>query len=365
MPFLHHPGHLLVIPFLAFAAVSSAAEPLLLHSAQITALGIETAVVGETDVSRRGSLPASVLVPNEQMRIVSAPVGGMVDLLTVAPGDAVRRGQVIARLSSPQALELQREALHSSAQATLQSQNLKRDEQLFSEGLIAESRLQATRAAAVQAAVMASERRQGVSLAGLTPGKLGEGLALTAPIDGVVLEQGAQLGKRIEPGTLIYRIAKLAPLWLEVQAPVDVAETLQTGMPVRIASSGIGGKLIAIGRAVDATSQTVLLRASVETGAEQLRPGQVVEVEIEAGSTGKTARQPRIPASALARSQGGALVFVQASIDDRGVSFSSRPVRVISQSGEGAVVAGVANGERIAVKGVSGLKAMLSGVGKE
>ena len=353
------------IPFLACSGLSAASEPLLLQAAQIKALGIETALVGEADAARKGTLPASVLVPNEQMRIVSAPVGGMVDMFAVAPGDAVKRGQVIARLSSPQALELQREALQSNAQANLQNQNLKRDEQLFSEGLIAESRLQATRAAAAQAAAMASERRQGLSLAGLTPGKLGEGLALTAPIDGVVLEQGAQLGKRVEPSALIYRIAKLSPLWLEVQAPVDLAATLQTGVPVKVANSSVSGKLIAIGRAVDAASQTVLLRASVDTGAESLRPGQVVEVEIEAGNAGKAARQPRVPATALSRNQGAALVFVQTASDEKGTSFSAQPVRIVSQSGDGVVIDGIASGERIAVKGVSGLKAMLSGVGKE
>jgi cobalt-zinc-cadmium efflux system membrane fusion protein len=359
---------LFVVPFLVCAGLSAASEPLVLQAAQIKALGIETAVVGEADAARKGTLPASVLIPNEQMRIVSAPVGGMLEMLAVAPGDVVKRGQVIARLSSPQALELQRDALQSSAQANLQNQNLKRDEQLFAEGLIAESRLQATRAAAAQAAAMASERRQGLSLAGLAPGKLGEGLALTAPIDGVVLEQGAQLGKRVEPSALIYRIAKLSPLWLEVQAPVDLAATLQAGMPVRVANSKVSGKLIAIGRAVDAASQTVLLRVSVDTGAEALRPGQVVEVEIEAGSAGTAgtaAKQARIPATALARNQGVALVFVQTASDEKGTGFSARPVRIVSQGGEGVVVDGIANGERIAVRGVSGLKAMLSGVGKE
>jgi cobalt-zinc-cadmium efflux system membrane fusion protein len=39
-----------------------------------------------------------------------------------------------------------------------------------------------------------------------------------------------QLGQRVEAATLIYRIAKLSPLWLEIQAPVDFAATLTEGM---------------------------------------------------------------------------------------------------------------------------------------
>ncbi|HJV92761.1 MAG TPA: efflux RND transporter periplasmic adaptor subunit, partial [Azonexus sp.] len=188
---------LFALPFSAFIGLASAAEPLLLQTAQLKALGIETAVAGASAANRSGTLPARVLVPNEQLRVVAAPVGGMVDMLAVAPGASVKRGQIVARLASPQALELQRDALQSGSQATLLQQSLKRDEQLFAEGLIAESRLQATRANAAQAAAQASQQRQGLALAGAAPGKLGGSLALTAAIDGIVLEQGVQLGQRV------------------------------------------------------------------------------------------------------------------------------------------------------------------------
>lgn len=351
---------LLAVSLAAFAGLAAASESLILQPAQLKALGVETALAGEAGGVRRGSLPATVRIPNEQLRIVSAPVAGMVEQLAVAPGDHVRRGQPLARLASPQALELQRDALQAAAQATLQRQNLKRDEQLFAEGLIAESRLQATRAAAAQAAAQAGERRQGLALAGLAPGRLGGPLALTAPIDGVVLAQDAELGQRVEAAAPIYRIARLTPLWLEVQAPLALAATLREGMPVHIAEQPVRGRLAAIGRAVDAASQSVLLRVEVGAGAEALRPGQAVAVEI-AAADGKL----RLPAAALSRHEGTAMVFVQTAADDAGVHFVARPVRVLGQGGDGVVVDGVAANERIAVKGVSGLKAMRSGVGRE
>lgn len=339
-----------------------AADPqLTLHVAQIKALGIETLVLGQAAEGRAGSYPAQVRVPNEQMRVVAAPVGGMVEMLAVAPGSSVKRGQVLAHLASPQALELQRDVLQSASQAALMQQNLKRDEQLFGEGLIAESRLQASRATAAQATSQASERRQGLALAGVAPGQLGGPLALSAAIDGVVLEQGVQLGQRVEASTLIYRIARLSPLWLEIQAPLELAAALREGMPIKIAHSAVSGKLSAIGRAVDAASQTVLLRALVSTGAETLRPGQVVEVEIAASA----GQMQRLPAAALARNQGLNIAFVQSASSEQGVIFAARPVRIVSQGGDSVVVDGLSAGERVAVKGVSGLKAILTGVGKE
>lgn len=352
---------LLALPLCALIGLASAAEPMLLQASQAKALGIETAIASESTSIRAGTLPARVLVPNEQMRVVAAPVGGMVEMLAVAPGAMVKRGQVVAHLASPQALELQRDALQSGSQAALIQQSLKRDEQLFAEGLIAESRLQATRATAAQAGAQASQQRQSMALAGVAPGKMGGPLALTAAIDGVVLEQGVQLGQRVETSAMIYRIAKLTPLWLEIQAPLDFAAGLKEGSIVKVANSEVSGKLIAIGRAVDAASQTVLLRAAVGKGAEALYPGQVVEVEIAA----PPGKGQRLPAAALARNAGKTLAFVQTASNDKGLSFEAREVRIITQGGDSVVVEGIQPTERIVVKGVSGLKALLTGVGKE
>jgi hypothetical protein len=132
-------------------------------------------------------------------------------------------------------------------------------------------------------------------------------------------------------------------------------------MPVKIANNEVIGKLVAIGGAVDAASQTVLLRASVSAGAEKLRPGQVVEVELASSAD----NLQRLPAAALVRNQGSTIAFVQSASNDKETTFLARPLRVLSQGGDGVVVDGLKAGERVAVKGVSGLKAMLTGVGKE
>ena len=345
----------------AFASLAGAAGPLVLQTAQVKALGIETVVAGQAEGTGGSRLAARVLVPNDQMRVIAAPADGLIEMLAVAPGATVRRGQVLARLLSPQTLELQRDAVQAASQAGLLEQAAKRDEQLFAEGLIAESRLQASRAAAVQAAAQFAERRRGLALSGAENGQMGGKLALTAPIDGVVLDQGVQLGQRVETATMIYRIARLSPLWLEIQVPVGLAATLRPGAPVQVAGSAVSGRLIAIGSAVNPASQTVLLRAEVAKGAETLRPGQFVEVDIAAPA----GPQQRLPASALIRDQGRTLAFVQTAASDQEARFEARPVRIVSQGGDSVVVDGIAAGERVAVRGTSSLKAMLAGLGGE
>lgn len=352
----------LVMTFVfSLAAAVHAAETLILQPAQMQSLGIVTQVVSEAAPGRGNTFPAKVLVPNEQMRVLAAPVAGRIEMLAVVPGSTVRRGQVLVHLASPQALELQRDAVQAASQATLLEQNLKREEQLFAEGLIAESRLQATRAAAMQAAAAAKELRQKLALAGIVPSKVGGPLALVSPIDGVVLEQGVELGQWVEASTLIYRLAKLSPLWLEIQVPVAVATKLHEGAPVKLTGSNVLGKLIAIGRAVDPASQTVLLRAAVDKGAETLIPGQMIEVELPLA----TGQHLTLPASALVRYKGRTLVFVQTSSNGEGIQFEVRPVTVLDEGGDSVQVSGLNVGESVAVKGVSSLKAIYTGVGGE
>lgn len=353
----------LLLPLGGMLGLASAAQPLLLQDSQVLALGIETIQLGAAREQVTQRLPARVSVPLKQLRLVAAPAEGMIEMLAVSPGDTVKQGQVIAHLRSTKVLELQAAEMAASSQSSLEQENLQRDELLFAEGLIPESRLKATRNTARQARTMASERRLGLSMAGITPGKMGSVLALTAPIDGTVLEQTAQLGQRVEAAAAIYRIGKLSPLWLDIQAPLDMAANLQVGDKVNIVEPALAGRLIAIGRSVDPGSQSVLLRAQVTEGADRLTPGQVIEVDLAGGqSAGQRAGQgagSKLPAAALVRVGKDNVVFVQTTGSDKKQHFTPRPVQVLAQGGQNIAVNGLQAGEMVVVKGASSLKGLL------
>ena len=351
---------LAVLALLIQPVTGRADESLTLTANQIKSLQIVSRVLEGSGDGQGASLPAQVLVPTAQMRILAAPVGGTIEMLAVAPGTTVRRGEALARMASPEALSLQRDAVQAASQSALLQDSLRRDEALFKEGLIAESRLQATRAAAAQAAAQAGERRQGLAMAGIAPGRVGGPLTLLSPIDGVVLEQGVQLGQRVETAAVIYRIARLTPLWLEAQLPVSRLNEVRLGQPVRIAGSDIGGKVIALGRSVDPASQSILLRAAVERGADRLVPGQTLEVIPGAGGTAGQ----QVPAAAIVRHEAQTLVFVEHEAADNGKRYQPRPVQILRQGGDSALIEGVRAGERVVVGGSAALKAMLAGVGK-
>ena len=100
---------------------------------------------------------------------------------------------------------------------------------------------------------------------------------------------------------------------------------------------------------VAAGSQTVAIRASVDSGTGDLRPGELVTVQFPLPTaTGSW----DIPLSAVAHDNKDAYVFVR-----NATAFEARPVTVMSSAGQRVRVRGnLRAGEKIAVSGVIALK---------
>lgn len=352
---------------LAFPArAANPADFIALAPAQAKALGVETRSLAAADTGSAAGLPAKVVVPVEQMRVVAAPLAGLLTQVGAVAGQTVKKGQMLARLASPGLLQVQRDYLQAKQQADLAQRSLARDEQLFKEGIIAEARLQASRASQAQAAVAARELQAELRIAGATAGggSLTPEVAVSAPLDGVVLEASAAVGSRVEAATALFTVAQLNPLWLEIQAPAALAGNLKEGAAVRIAGSEASGKLINVGRQISPGSQTVTLRARMDAGLDSLHPGQMVEATVaaapQAGATAGKSATYRIPQAAVVRQAGQAWVFVQTAGARPG--FQATPVSVAGNAGADVLVSGsaLAANAAVAVKGVSALKSAWS-----
>lgn len=356
----------LAVLLLAAPLLALAADELKVSPAQLKALGIETAPVAAQAGAEISGLPALVVVPNEQVQVVSAPVAGLVEQVLVAAHQSVKKGQVLARLQSPELADLQHTFLQAATQADLARANLERDTALYQEGIIAQSRYLASRSHAIEMAADLAERTQALRLAGMSSAaiarlragnRVGTLVELAAPIDGVVLEQLAFAGQRLEPRAPVVKVANLAPLWLEIQLPVARLADVREGAAVAVPAAQASGEVIAVGRSVASGNQTVLVRARIDRGADRLRPGQYVEASLVAFGQGAAFG---VPAEAVARISGKPVVFVRTP-----QGFSARPVEVLGEGGGKAVVAGLKGDEQVAVKGVAALKAAAAGIGTE
>lgn len=336
---------------LVFTLVTGhAAETVLsLKPAQLKALGLVVHAVPASGmaVSR---YPGTVVIPAAQQRVVAAPLAGMVESLQASEGEQVRAGQALAVLRSVQAQELAREVLTADSQSTLAGAAQARDEQLYREGLIALSRLEASRAQARQAKVLQNERHQALRQSGATPS--GGAITLTSPINGVVLARQAVLGQRVEQASPLFHVASLAPLWVEMQLPAHDAALVRKGDVVRVEGDQAQGQVIAIGHTVTPGGQSVLVRAELRKGLGSVRAGQAVEARLERAQPGVV----QLPAAAVVDDAGQPAVFTEA----RSGQYRLTRVEVVSSSGGVCAVKGLPVGSKVVIQGTAALKALLT-----
>jgi len=358
---------LFLISSLCLSLNIPAATLLPLSAAQLKQMQVQWGHLQAQQEGLSASYPAEVVLPPTQTRVVTAPQGGLITRLSVSVGDTVKQGQVIGQLSSPDLVALQSNYLQSDTQARLHEQALKRDQELFKDGIIAQRRLQETQSAYETSQALMHERKQTLKLAGMSEGQVQQlaqkrsmqnSMAIVAPISGQVMEQQQQVGARVDMAMPIYTISNPTPLWLMIQVPITQALQLRPGAAVRLPKHNLTAKVDTVLRQLNKNNQTTQVRATISQGAEQLSVGQMVDVAlVEQTASGSFA----VPRSAVARQGEQAVIFVQQT---KGVAVT--PVKVmLEQEQQLTVQADLRGNETIAVQGVAALKGHWLGLGGE
>lgn len=357
---------------LASVPVVAAPEPLLkLTPQQRAAAGVSIEVVGAAPVASVAGahgqlLPGKVVVPNDRRDALLAGTAGRIEALLVNPGERVKAGQAVLRLYSGEVLSLQRAYLAASGASGLAQKKLTRDEALFADGIIAESRLQDSRDQALQAAAAVQEQRQLLQLAGMSRAAidalrsatdLSARITVHAPRAGLVLEQPAPVGSAVDSGMPLMQLAATDQYWVELQASREQVAGITPGDGAEVTTCGVRGKVIAAGGRLDDASQTALVRAQFPGTGQCLTPGQFVQVLLL--PTAAPAGALRISAEALVQSGGKDYVFVEEAAGLRPVA-----VKVLRRDGDTVLLGGgVTAGTRIAGKGIAALKGSWMGLG--
>jgi len=356
------------VAFLGLAVASPilcASHEVAIDEAQMQRLGIATATVTVSRAATSERFPARVVIPPQQERVVSVPEAGLLTQVWAGAGEEVKAGAPLASLESPELIALQREFLEAASASRLAQADLLRDERLLKEGIIAERRHMETRSRQEQSSARLDERRQVLALAGMSPAdiqtlatgrRLSAVLEIRAPMDGVVLEAMAVAGQRVDRAQPLFRVARVAPLWLEVRLPLDRLRGIAPGSAVTLPCEGATARVTLVGQSVDPTNQTVQVRAEVAEPRGCVSPGQYVEVRLELAAAES---QFRVPSGAVVRSGEKAFVFRREPY-----GFAARSVQVVSEQGGYAVLAGsLQAGDAVAVSGLAALKAAWLGQG--
>ncbi len=357
---------LLALALISWPSAPNAQDEVKLSDAQARNLGVRVThpVASRTDLTL--PYPVQIVIPTQQLWVVSAPVAGMVANLLVGRGDRASAGQPLVTLESPSFVSQQRDYLHAIAQEHLANQQLNRNVDLFEGKAVPQRVLEASQAEARQAALVVAERRQMLRLSGMSDDAISRlaqeaaisgTLTVNAPQTASVVEVAVSPGQRLEQSAPLVKLARLSPLWAEIAVPAANIRVVHTGAKVEIEGYAIPGKVVLVSETVDAATQTILVRAEVPNDGE-LHPGQTTAARIGFLSAGESAFE--IPYSGLIRRGEQTSVFV--AIEG---GFRLVPVKLLAEDQDHVVVSGpITERDAIAIGGVSALRGILSGLGQ-
>lgn len=327
-------------------------------NSQIQALGIQTTPLqNDTDLVK-ASYPAHVVVPPEAEQVISSPVAGLVAQLLVQQNQVVPSGAPLVRIVSPELGQLQLQLLQATVRATLARQAAQREHALFDEGIIAKRRVQEARAALQEAEATLNHAKAALRLSGMpsatieriaTSGKPQDSVTLLATQAGIVTVIAVKPGQRVEAATALLHVAQTDSLWLDIQLPVSERVGWPAGTQVKVLGRSLTARILSVSPTVSHGSQTVVLRAAVEGKTGEVRPGELVTVELPI-----TATQGNwdVPLSAVVHDGEQAYLLVRTAD-----GFEARPVKVVVSAGQRVRVQGpLKEGEQIAISGVVALK---------
>lgn len=329
--------------------------------AQQAAMGVNFVPVITVDA---GSVlvSATVTVPPEKQAILSAPYPGQLSQMVVGIGDSVKVGSPLAYFTSPQMGDSRRMLLEANSDARLAKEALARDSELFKEGIIPQSRLNITKAKAENANAMLMARQAELKAAGINfdDPKNKEAFnsyatgALKSPIQGTVVEAHNLIGQRVETGTLLFRIADISTLNLEMNTSGFKALGIAPGDEIVISSRNARAKVTGVSQAVTA-SQSARVRAVVEERGT-LQMGEVITATIQTKLKPKSQDKNlwQVPARAIVNWRGQSGIFL---LTDTGVTLQA--VSVISSDDDlASIQAPLSSGAKVAVTGIASLKAL-------
>ena len=319
---------------------------------------------GETELS----FPGTVVVPPSQLRVVAAPVAGLIEAVEAAPDELVEPGQTILRMRSPELVLAQREYISAFSDATLATDRLRRAEALFAARALPERDLRVAENEARTTSYRADERMHALKLMGMSDGEIDSlrttrdfqpSIAIVAPKAGYVVTRYTSPGARVTEAEPLFTIAQVDPLWINIQVPTSRLGSVAIGSTVTLPAQGVSGRIIRLGRSVDAATQSVTAVAEVPSNNGAVRPGLAVTVSVKVERNGEP--QWVVPSASVVRHRDRSWIFVRSDKGMRAV-----PVEVVAENARDASIKGeLSADDKVANRGVIALLAELAKLSTE
>jgi cobalt-zinc-cadmium efflux system membrane fusion protein len=289
---------------------------------------------------------------------IGANVTGRVSEILAIPGQAVKQGDILAKITSTELTQSQLAYLKAKSASQLADQAANRARILYKEDVIALAELQKREAEASSAkaefrAANDQLRVQGMdqpSIDRLAKSGLIESINnVIATIPGEIVERKINKGQVVQPADALFTVADLNSLWAVAEIPESNAYLIHKGQKVTLLipalrNTEIEGVVAHVDSIVNPQTRTVVVRMEVPNKEGLIKPGMLATMMIESQPTERLL----VPSSAVIREDNHDHVFIREDED------TYRMVTVkLGPEGKGyrPVVSGLKEGQEIAVNG--------------
>jgi membrane fusion protein, heavy metal efflux system len=329
-------------------------------SPQFASLGLAQA---EAASPIRATLTGRLVWDEDHTARLYPAYSGKVTQILVKPGDAVRAGQTMALLGSPDFGQTQSDASRAAADFALAGKSLERARALFDHGVMAQKELQVAQAE-YQKADAEHHRTQGrLKLYG-DNGTVDQRFALASPIAGTVVERNINPGQELRSDMAsantpaMFVVTDPARLWVQLDASEKDLPFVRKGVSVALKSPAypdvsFPARIETVADFVDPTTRTIKVRGTVDNAAKKLKGEMFITAEVPRTMAGAL----QVPAMAVFLRGDKNYVFVAAA----GNRITRRQVGVgPAQDTTIIVLSGLTQGETVVTSGNLLLQQMLA-----
>lgn len=329
----------------AAAAMPAEGEPadsdvgaVTIDAARRQALGIRTEPVQVRELSTTLRAPGRVAFDEAHQAEIAPKFGGWVrELSASVTGQPVRRGQVLFTVYSPELWSAQREYLEAARAARVDHGK---------EGL------------GTSSADLAQAARTRLTLWDLSAEDIDEiakrdkplaAVPFRSPVSGVITEKNVVQGSAFQAAQILFRVARLDPIWIIASVPQQDAGFVRAGMAAKVSDPYQGhvarsGRVSFVYPSLDSLTRTAEVRIEAANADGRLRPGTFVDVELAP----PLLRRLAVPESAVLPTGERSVVFVDLG-DGR---LAPREVQLGSRAGGYyEVLSGLRAGEVVVTSG--------------
>ena len=332
-------------------------------SKQLGALGTAEVATPTAGLIR---LPGRLVWDEERTVRLFPPFAGRVAKILAKPGDAVKAGQPLAQIASPDFGQVQSDARKSATDLALAEKNLARVRELVANDVAAKKELQT--AEAEYARVRAEHARTQERLRLYGGGEaVDSSLSLRSPIAGTVVERNINPGQELRPDAMagnappLFVVTDPTRLWLQLDATERELGLVKPGMTVQVATAAFPGetfeaRIDAVADFIDPQTRTIRVRGSLANSERRLKGEMFVNAEFNVPPRTGVA----VPAKAVFLSGAKHFVFVEEGPG----KFVRVEVKPETEAGGVVIVAqGLALGQKVVIDGALFLQQLLQSKG--